>query len=145
MRAALALVLALARLAHAASFTTTSEMLGTIAGPTIALAQPGLAFYGTDLGWTVEHDGTLLMLFGDTWPRAHFLCETVPTNDDCQATLPLARPTGAPSLTFATHAGAPTELDPIRVFRGTESLGMGFIRTRSSPAIRTDPAASSFT
>ena len=125
----LTLVVALARLAHGASFVTTSEMLGTIAGPTTPLSQPGLAFYGTDLGWTVEHDGTLLMLFGDTWPRARFLCETVPTNDDCQATLPLARPAGAPSLTFATRAGAPTELDPILVFRGSESLGMGFIRT----------------
>ena len=48
MRAAFAvvgmLVIAPAGAAHGASFTTTSEMLGTIAGPTTPLAQPGLAF-----------------------------------------------------------------------------------------------------
>jgi hypothetical protein len=32
------------------------------------------------------------MLFGDFVAARALLCETVPTNDDCQATLPLARP-----------------------------------------------------
>jgi hypothetical protein len=85
----------LARLAPAASFTTTSEMLGTIAGPTTPLAQPGLAFYGTDLGWTVEHDGTLLMLFGDTWPRATSCAtpcrRTTTARRRCRSSVPPAR------------------------------------------------------
>ena len=126
---ALALLIALSPPAAAAGFVATSEIVGPMAGPNAPLAQPGLAFYGTDLGWTVEHDGQLLMLFGDTWPHARFLCETVPLNDDCQATLPLTPPAGVPPLTFATQAGAPNALDPILVFRGTESLDMGFIRT----------------
>jgi hypothetical protein len=110
-----------------AGIVATTEILGPLAGPGAPLAQPGLAFYGTDLGWTVEHDGKLLILFGDTWPYARFLCDTVPLNDDCQATLPLGPPAGPP--TFFTRAGAPDELDPILVLRGAESLDMGFIRT----------------
>jgi len=113
----------------AARIVATTAIVGPLAGPNAPLAQPGLRFYGTDLGWTVEHRGTLLMLFGDTWSHARFLCETVPLNDDCQATLPLVSPAGVPPLTFATRPGAPDLLDPILVFRGAESLDMGFIRT----------------
>jgi hypothetical protein len=112
-----------------AEIVATADIVGRLAGPGAQLAQPGLAFYGTDLGWTVEHDGRLVMLFGDTWPYARFLCDTVPTNDDCQATLPIDPPAGVPPLTFATRAGAPDSLDPILVFRGTESLNMGYIHT----------------
>ncbi len=122
-------LLGLAATPAPARIVATAEVLGPLAGPNATLAQPGLQFYGTDLGWTVEHDGKLLMLFGDTWPYARFLCDTIPTNDDCQATLPLAPPSGVPPLTFQTRADAPDTVDPILVFRGAESLDMGFIRT----------------
>jgi hypothetical protein len=131
MRRLLLLVLVFLSTAHtpAGAIVATSEIVGPLVGPGAPLAQPGLQFYGTDLGWTVQHDGKLVILFGDTWPYAHFLCDTLPTNDDSQATLPLDPPTGVPPVTFYTAAGAPGMLDPILVFRGSESLHMGYIRT----------------
>jgi hypothetical protein len=125
--AAAALVV-LASAVHA-RIAATSVVLGTLAGPGGAPAPAGVQFYGTDLGWTFEHEGQLLVLFGDTWPYARFPCDVVPENDDCQATLPMAPPAGVPPLTFLTRADAPDELDPIRVFRGPQSLDMGFGRT----------------
>ena len=70
MRVVVVLLGLLACVTHAvrAEIVATSEIVGRLAGPGAQLAQPGLAFYGTDLGWTVEHDGRLVMLFGDTWP-----------------------------------------------------------------------------
>src|SRR4029450_5321865 len=63
------------------------EVIGTLAGPGSGQT-PGLAFYGTDLGWTFEHRGKLLALFGDTWPFATFLCDPSPLHDYTQHTLP---------------------------------------------------------
>jgi hypothetical protein len=90
-------------------------------------AQPGLKFYGTDMGLSYEHDGKLWMLFGDTWPSADNICTAPrPTNDDTMATLPLESPGALPALEFRTLSGSPDDLGHIQVMRGTESLDMGF-------------------
>jgi hypothetical protein len=105
------------------------QVLGPIAGPGAVVAPAGVRFYGTDLGWTFEHRGQLFMLFGDTWPHAHSLCEPPPANDDSQATLPLAVPADRPELTIATSPEAPAEFARIEVLRGSESLSMGYLKT----------------
>jgi len=105
------------------------EMLGPIAGPGSVVEPPGVRFYGTDLGWTFEHRGQHFMLFGDTWPHPRSPCEALPHNDDSQATLPLALPSGLPPLTIATDPDAPNEFARIRLFRDGESLVMGYNKT----------------
>lgn len=102
------------------------EIIGVLVGPGATPMPAGVRIYGNDLGWTFEHRGEVQILFGDTWPNARFLCDNVPLNDDSQATLPAALPSGLPALTFLTRPGAPEELAPIVVLRGSESLSMGF-------------------
>ncbi len=102
------------------------EILGRLVGPGAAPSPSGLQLYGTDLGWTFEHQGQLVMLFGDTWATARSLCEGEPRNDDTVATLPLAHPPGVPPLTFVTRPEAPEQFAPIAVLRGAESLPMAY-------------------
>jgi hypothetical protein len=104
-------------------------VVGPLLGPLATLPTPGLRLYGSDLGWTFEHQGRILMLFGDTWSHARFLCETVPTNDDTQATLPLDPPAGIPPITFATQSAAPDDYATIRVLRDGASLSLGYGQT----------------
>jgi hypothetical protein len=110
----------------AAQIAAPPEVVGTLVGPGANPAQPSLQLYGTDLGWTFEHDGRLQMLFGDTWHDAFALCEGEPRNDDTVATLPLQPPDGVPPLTFVTKPDAPDEFAAITVARGTESLPMAY-------------------
>jgi len=46
----------------------TTKALAPLAGPqsTPAAGQSNIGFYGTDLGYTVKHNGNLRILFGDT-------------------------------------------------------------------------------
>jgi hypothetical protein len=104
-----------------------SEILGPLVGPGAVPTPANLKLYGTDLGWTFEHQGELQILFGDTWIVSNSVCLGQPANDDSAGTLPLATPgLGAPSVTFHTKAGAADEFDPIRVLRGSDSLRMGY-------------------
>jgi hypothetical protein len=113
--------------AHAAAQNASApQVLGRLAGPGATPSQPGLKFYGTDSGWTFVHRGKLQILFGDTWSSSHTPCDPPAFNDDSQATLPLLNPGGVPPLTFETQASSPTDLARIQVFRGSESLSMGF-------------------
>lgn len=54
-------------MAHAQQVGTT-KALAPLAGPqyTPAAGQSNIGFYGTDLGYTVKHNGNLRLLFGDT-------------------------------------------------------------------------------
>src|SRR5690242_14321357 len=79
-----------------AQTATPPVVVGPLLGPLATLPTPGLHLYGSDLGWTFEHRGRVVMLFGDTWTDARFLCNTVPTNDDTQATLAPEPPAGVP-------------------------------------------------
>src|SRR5262245_3149359 len=128
MLRALALLLCLP-LPSRAQTVTPPKLLGPIAGPGAVVEPPGVRFYGTDLGWTFEHRGQHFMLFGDTWPHSRSLCEALPHNDDSQATLPLALPSGLPTLTIATDPDAPDEFARIRLFRDGESQVMGYNKT----------------
>src|SRR5215467_13927561 len=128
MRRALSLLLCLASPLRA-QVVAPPKLLGPIAGPGSVVEPAGVRFYGTDLGWTFEHRGRQFMLFGDTWPHSRSMCEALPHNDDSQATLPLALPSGLPTLTIATDPDAPSEFARIRLFRGGESLVMGYDKT----------------
>jgi hypothetical protein len=112
--------------AAAAQTASPPQFVGHLAGPGAPQAQPGLRLYGTDGGWTFEHRGQNIILFGDTWPDSNLPCEVPPMNDDAQGTLPLRNPGGVPPLFFQTKASSPQDFDPIQIIRGTTSLPMGF-------------------
>ena len=65
MRPLLALLLLLWSTPLLAQVASPPEFLGSIAGPGSVVEPAGVRFYGTDLGWTFEHKGQHLMLFGD--------------------------------------------------------------------------------
>ncbi len=110
-----------------AQVASPPEILGVLAGPGSEPVQPDLAFFGTDLGWTVEHQGKLQILFGDTDDTYDHVCYGQTHNDDTQGVLPLQRPaTGAPPLTMETSPDDPNTLQYLRVLRGGESLQMGY-------------------
>jgi hypothetical protein len=123
---ALGLALCLAPADGRAQQVGAPELLGTIAGPGAVHQPVGVAFYGTDLGWTFEHQGQLRILFGDTWPTDDSVCGGFPQNDDSQATLPLAFPGAAPPLDVETPPGDPTQFARIRLFRGGQPLGLSY-------------------
>jgi hypothetical protein len=99
-------------------------------GPGSPLSQSTLSLYGTDLGWTFEHDGKLFMLFGDTMPYARYYCDVPrPVNDDTIALLPLSLGDQLPVLDFETVPSSPTDFSPIQVFRDAQSLALGLGQT----------------
>jgi hypothetical protein len=103
------------------------EILGPLVGPGADPAPAGLVLYGTDLGWTFEHQGELRILFGDSWIVSNSVCLGQPANDDSSGTLPPAPPpAGVPTLTFRTKAAFPNQFDPVRVLRSGDSLSMGY-------------------
>lgn len=108
--------------------------------------QLNIGFHGTDLGFSVKHQGALYFLFGDTWstPQGRTID---PFSDDTQAQISLvdfpngaavdawvdahAAPAGqppwtaaGPPLRFITDAGA---IAPLRLLRDgvQQSLGLG--------------------
>jgi hypothetical protein len=106
---------------------TKPEVIGTLVGPDATYANAGLRVYGTDMGSTFVHKGRHLVLFGDTWPDERFICENFsPSNDDTIATIPLDYPGELPSLDFFTQANTPTEASLIHLYRGNDSLSLGF-------------------
>jgi hypothetical protein len=108
-------------------------LLGTFAGESSPQRPRGVHLYGTDLGWTFEHDGKLIVLFGDSWQTQDTVCDALTnglaTNDDTQATLPRRYFGGVPALDFITQASAPAEVDLTRVYRAGQSLNLGANRT----------------
>jgi hypothetical protein len=110
-----------------AQVASLPQIVGHLVGPNVPKAQPDLAFWGTDLGWTVEHKGELQILFGDTDDTFDSVCRGQIHNDDSQGGLPLQPPaTGVPPLTFLTDPNDPNVLQRLLVFRDGESLQMGY-------------------
>jgi hypothetical protein len=106
------------------------ETIGTLVGADAQSSSKSPRPYGTDLGYSFEHQGNLLMLFGDTWSSARSICDNgPPTNDDSIATLPLHYPGKVPELSFATSADPATDtaiVSAIKVLRGAVSLALGY-------------------
>ncbi len=105
---------------------SSPQVLGRLTGPGSTPLPPGVGVYGNDLPWSFEHRGQVFLLFGDTWPHDHSVCEPEVLNDDTVATIPLATPDGVPPITFATQAGDPTASAPLTVRRDGASLTMGY-------------------
>ncbi|MFI5315549.1 MAG: hypothetical protein ACHQ6T_07600 [Myxococcota bacterium] len=127
--AAAALLLAIACVTPAARAQVASppEIVGPLIGPGSQKVQPGLAFFGADLGWTVEHQGELRILFGDTDDVFNAVCFPQLHNDDSEGTLPLPRPeVGVPPVTMLTDPNDPDVLQRLIVVRKGESLAMGY-------------------
>ena len=125
--AALLLWSVLASPAAQAQVASPPHIIGRLVGPNVPKAQPGLAFWGTDLGWTVEHKGELQILFGDTDDTFDSVCRGQLQNDDSEGVIPLQRPaTGVPPVTFLTELDHPDVLQRLFVFRNGESLQMGY-------------------
>ncbi len=102
------------------------QVIGAFAGPHSVPAQPNVKFFGTDLGWTVEHEGKLRVLFGDTDEEFNSKCFPMLFSDDSQGEIPLSRPDGVPPLTMDTLPEDPDRLQRIIVTRKGESLQMGY-------------------
>src|SRR5262245_37306491 len=110
-----------------AQVASPPHIIGPLVGPNVPKVQPGLAFWGTDLGWTVEHEGELQILFGDTDDTFDSICRGQLHNDDSQGVIPLQPPaTGVPPLTFLTQPNDPDVLQRLLVLRDGESLQMGY-------------------
>jgi hypothetical protein len=110
-----------------AQVASPPQILGPLVGPGSFTPQPGLAFFGTDLGWTVPHQGRLRILFGDTDDVFDAVCFPQLHNDDSQGTMPLERSdTGVPPVTMLTPPGDPNVLQRLVVTRKGESLAMGY-------------------
>jgi hypothetical protein len=95
-------------LASAQSVGTT-QTLAPLAGPqsTPAAGQAGIGFFGTDLGYTVKHNGALRILFGDT--QANSLTFPIGVGaDDAQGTISLSSfPNGAAVDAYVAAHPAP--------------------------------------
>jgi hypothetical protein len=101
------------------------EALGVLVGPS-AVHPPGdLALYGTDLGFSFEHRGELMLMFGDTLADAYDVCRGE-DNDDTIATLPLAFDGTVPKPEFRARPDAPQQFLAVSLMRGTTSLPLGF-------------------
>lgn len=119
-------VLCLLQAPALAQTVSPPAVVGRLAGPGATPAPAGVHFYGTDSGWTFVHKGKLQILFGDTWATSHVPCDPPPLNDDTQGLLPLLNAGGVPPVTFETQPASPADLARITVFRGSQSLSMGF-------------------
>jgi hypothetical protein len=125
--AALLLPTLLGATAARAQVASPPHIIGRWVGPNVPKVQPDLAFWGTDLGWTVAHKGELQILFGDTDDTFDSVCYGQLHNDDSQGVIPLRPPpTGVPPLTFLTDPADPHVLQRLFVFRNGESLQMGY-------------------
>jgi hypothetical protein len=103
------------------------EVIGALVGPGSVSPQPSVHFFGTDLGWTVQHGGELRILFGDTDSLFDHVCHGQLFNDDSQGVLPPLRPpVGVPPVTMDVDPNAPTEVQHLFVVRNGESLQMGY-------------------
>ncbi len=98
--------------------------LGTFIGPNVDYKQDGLRLYGTDLGPSFEHDGKLVMIFGDTYSAPESACTSGdPKDDDLIGWLPLEWDgMSIPQVEVPTKPGMPTEFDPPVLYRGDEHV-----------------------
>jgi hypothetical protein len=100
----------------------STEVIGPFSGHDAALHPANLAptrieYYGTDLGWSYEHQGTLHFLFGDSWATEAYApieSSTGARFDDGFGTIDLAEwpdpgaiaPDNIPLLRLGQHAGS---------------------------------------
>jgi hypothetical protein len=96
---------------------SASVALAPLAGPhyTPPPSQTNIGFYGTDLGFTMKHEGQLRIVFGDSW-AAPDIPSIGPLGDDCQGTVCL-QSSGCP-----TGGSALVDGDAVQTFTGFTGL-----------------------
>jgi hypothetical protein len=121
-----------------------TQVLGPFAGPGAALHPDNLEpipirYYGTDLGWTYEHDGQLHILFGDTMATdqgVRIEASSGDRLDDSFGTIDLAEwpdpglitSENIPRIRFGQNPGTAeaSAIDPGHVFDGLKTPEAGF-------------------
>jgi hypothetical protein len=102
-----------------------AKVVGILVGPEAAHSVGDLHLYGTDLGFTFEHDDQLFVMFGDTLPTPDDICNNRP-NDDTLATMPKPYSGGVPELTFRANPDVPHDFKRLHLIRNEKSLDLGF-------------------
>ncbi|HTU58074.1 MAG TPA: hypothetical protein VMF89_06565, partial [Polyangiales bacterium] len=104
----------------------SSNVLGSLTGVRSSQQPSGVRLFGTDLGWTFEHNGMLQIMLGDSWSKPDALCDVLtqgfPDHDDTQGYLPRRYTGGVPSITLATEPDARGEFAKTLVYRDGELL-----------------------
>lgn len=94
------------------------RVVGTLIGRAAVYPQAGLQLYGTDLGFTFEHAGRLILLCGDSYAKNDGACFTADhVNDDLIGTLPLDYTGALPALQVPTKPDAPAQFRSPQLFR----------------------------
>lgn len=103
-----------------------STVLGALTGMSSPQRPSGVQLYGTDLGWTFEHEGKLQVMLGDSWSKPSYLCsvltEGFADHDDAQGYLPNEYGGGVPELTILTNGDATNEFARTLIYRGSDLL-----------------------
>jgi hypothetical protein len=106
------------------------EALGFLAGHGARVDPPELELYGTDLGWSLVHDGKLFLLFGDSMPYAKFYCdEHMPLYDDIVGRLPLEPSEKLPRLHVEGDPENPSALRYLELHARGSALDSGIDKT----------------
>jgi len=76
--------------------------------------------YGSDMATSFQHDGQVVVLFGDTYNNPQGACDTkLGDNDDMVGTLPVARLEDMPQLDVLTESDDSGKFRPVRLFRSS--------------------------
>jgi hypothetical protein len=102
------------------------ENMGVLVGPGSPITDASRP-YGSNLGSTFEHAGSLFMLLGDTWADASAVC-TAPstTEDDTIGRLPLSIADGVPQLELSADPAGGKGLKHIRLARDGAAVNLGY-------------------
>jgi hypothetical protein len=107
--------------------------LGLLVGFEAQYTTPNVNIYGSDLASSFEHQGKVVMLYGDTYVKPDSACDTtLGENDDMAGTLPLERGAEMPKLTPVTEPDNPEKFRTVHLFRDRESIVMDEFATPMS-------------
>lgn len=100
------------------------RVLSMLVGPSASYAAPDTEVFGSDMATSFQHEGKVIVLFGDTFSSIENACDNAPrTNNDMVGTLPLELGAEAPKLDVVRGASS-TTFQGLKVFQGGASVTM---------------------